>query len=66
MIESVQYSNNIKGSSRERLYKELGLESLIDGRWYRPLVHFYKIITSNTPEYIHDFLLYNYLIIANH
>ena len=39
MIESVQYNaalaitGAIKGSSRERLYQELGLESLSDRRW---------------------------------
>ena len=47
MIESVQYNaalaitGAIKGSSRERLYKELGLESLSDRRWYRRLVYFF-------------------------
>ena len=44
MIESVQYNaalaitGAIKGTSRERLYQELGFESLSDRRWYRRLV----------------------------
>ena len=47
MIESVQYNaalaitGAIKGSSRDRLYQELGLESLSDRRWYRRLVYFF-------------------------
>ena len=50
MIESVQYSaalaktGAIKGSSRERLHQELGLESLSDRRWYRRLVYFFNIL----------------------
>ena len=46
VIESVQYNaalaitGAIKDSSRERLYQELGLESLNDRRWYRRLVYF--------------------------
>ena len=48
-IESVQYDaalsivGAIKGTSRERLYQELGLESLGDRRWYRRLVSFFKL-----------------------
>ena len=30
----------IKGTSWERLHKELGLESLCDRRWYRKLIFF--------------------------
>ena len=60
MIESVQYNaalaitGSIKGSSRERLYQELGLESLSDRRWYRRLIYFYNIITRKTPEYLYS------------
>ena len=48
-LEKVQYSPTlivtraIKGTSRESLYKEQGLESLCD-RLYRKLVFFYKIV----------------------
>ena len=47
--EKVQYSaaliitGTIKGTFRERLYKELGLESIGGRRCYRKLVFFYKI-----------------------
>ena len=45
-IESVQYNaalaitGAIRGSSRERLYEELALESLSERRRYRKLVYF--------------------------
>ena len=61
-LEKVQYSvrvvitKAIKGISREGLYKELGLESLCDKRWYRKLVFFYKIVKGLTPSYIHSCL----------
>ena len=48
MIESVQYNAAlaitcaIRGSSREKLYHELGLESLHDRRWYRKLCFIVK------------------------
>ena len=42
----------IKGSSRECLYRELGLESLRDRRWYRRLVSFYNINSGNSPDYL--------------
>lgn len=58
MIESVQYNaalaitRAIKGTSRERLYQELGLESLSDRRWYRRLVYFYNIVNKSAPDYL--------------
>ena len=48
MIESVHMDNAclaitgaIKKSSRNRLYQELGIESLRDRRWYRSVFFFY-------------------------
>ena len=55
MIESVQYNaalaitGAIRGSSREKLYHELGLESLHDRRWYRKLCFYYKITHNDCP-----------------
>ena len=49
-LESVQYkaalaiAGAIQGSSREKLYQELGLESLKSRRWYRRLCCMYKIM----------------------
>ena len=58
-IESVQYNaalsitGAINGTSpRERLYQELGLESLGERRWYHRLVSFFKILQGNCPEYL--------------
>ena len=41
----------------ERLYKELGLESLCDRRWYCKLVFFYKIVKVLGPSYLQSYLL---------
>ena len=51
-LESIQYNASlaitgaIRGTSREKLYQELGLESLKNRRWYRKLTTFYKILTQ--------------------
>ena len=48
-LESIQYyaalaiTGAIRGSSIEKLYQELGFESLQQRRWYRKLCLFYKI-----------------------
>ena len=41
-----------KGTSREKIYEELGWESLDLRRWSRRLVLFYEIINHLTPDYI--------------
>ena len=57
-IESVQYSAALavtgawKGTSRDRLYEELGWESLDSRRWTRWLTLFYKIVNKLTPAYM--------------
>ena len=59
--ESIQYNaclalpGAIRGSSREKLYHELGLESLQHQHWYRKLCLFYKIFKEN--KYIYLFNL---------
>ena len=61
-IEYIQYNSAlaitaaIKGTSRKRLYQELGLESLRERRWYRRLVYFFKIVSGNSPDYLHSML----------
>lgn len=61
-IESVQYNaalaitGAIRGTSREKIYQELGLESLRDRRWYRRLCLFYKIASEDAPQYLIDIL----------
>ena len=57
-IESIQYNcalaitGAIKGTSREKLYRELGLEYLVQRRWFRRLSYFYRINSSKLPHYL--------------
>ena len=57
-IESIQYkacvaiSRAIQGTSRERLYRELVLESLSDRCWFRKLTFFCKIFKGLSPWYL--------------
>ena len=57
-IESFQYNaclaitGAIRGSSREKNYQELGLESLQHRRWYQKLCYFYKIYNEKSPDYL--------------
>ena len=44
----------IKGSSREKLYQELGLEYLYRGSWARRLCLLYKVLSTGQPSYIYD------------
>ena len=61
-IESVQYNaalaitGAIKGSSREKLYQESGLEYLYQRRWARRLCLLYKVFSTGQPSYIYDLL----------
>ena len=56
-LESIQYNaalaitGAIQGTSKTKLYKELGLEFLKSRRWFRQLCTFYKIRTYNIPLY---------------
>ena len=62
MIESIQYNaalaitGTIRGSSREKLYQELGLESLHDRRWHRKLCFYYQIRHNICPSYLTELL----------
>ena len=56
-IEQVQYraalaiTGTWKGSSRNKLYNELGWESLSYRRWMRRLILMYKIHRNMTPSF---------------
>ena len=56
-IETVQYNAclaitvAIRGTSREKLYQELGFESLERRRWFRKLCNIYKLIKNESPPY---------------
>ena len=49
----------IQGTYRERLYQELGLESLKDRLWYRKLIFFHKIVNGATQRYVTNYLSTN-------
>ena len=57
-MESIQYNDAlaitgaIRGTSREKLYQELGLESFCKRRWYRKLCYFFKIFKGQSPKYL--------------
>ena len=61
-LESVQYNaclaiaGAIRGTSSEKLYEELGLESLKSRSWFRKLCHFYKILNEKSPSYLFDWI----------
>ena len=42
----------IRGTSQTNIYRELGLESLRSGRWFRHLCALYKIKTTGLPPYL--------------
>ena len=62
-LQKLQYSaaliitGAIKGTSQERLYKELALESFCDRRWYRKLILFHKILKGLAHSYLQSYLL---------
>ena len=57
-LESVHYkfvlaiTGAIQGSSREKIYQELGLESLKSRRWYKRLCCMFKIMNEKRPNYL--------------
>ena len=61
-MEKVQYraclaiTGGIQGTSRERLYDELGLHSLVKRRWRNRLVFFYKIVNRLLQDYLYSYL----------
>ena len=52
-LESIQYNGclAIRGASTEKIYQELGLESLKSSCRFRKLCHFYKIFNDKSPSY---------------
>ena len=61
-MESIQYNaalaitGAIRGSSREKLYQELGLESLQQRRWYRKLRYFFKLTKNKSLKYLFNYI----------
>ena len=61
-LESLQYNATlaitgaIRGSSTEKIYEELGLESLKSRRWYRKMSFLYKVLKSESPSYLFNII----------
>ena len=61
-LESIQYNaaiaitGTIRGTSSEKLFQELGLETLKSRRWFRKLYLFYKILQSKSPSYLFNLI----------
>ena len=59
-LESVQYkaalaiTGAIQGTSRDKIYQELGLESLKSRRWYKRLSCMFKIMKEEAPNYLNN------------
>ena len=57
-LESLQYNASlaitgaIKGSSTEKIYEELGLETLKSRPWYRKMIFLYKVLKNDSPSYL--------------
>ena len=61
-LESIQYNSAlaitgaIRGASAEKLYNEVGLETLEKRRWYRKLCCFNKVYKSHSPKYLFNII----------
>ena len=61
-IESAQYNaalaitGTIRGTSKEKLYQELGFETMKERRWLQRLCCFYKILNNQAPAYLYSLL----------
>ena len=61
-IESIQYNaalaitGAIRGSSRDKIYNELGLEPLYSRRKFRKLCVFFKVFHEKSPRYLYDII----------
>ena len=61
-VEKVQYraclaiTGGIEGTSREKIYDELGLQSLAIKRWRSKLIFFHKIVKHLLPDYVYSYL----------
>ena len=57
-LEKVQYdaciaiTGAIRGTSKEKIYQELGLESLESRRWFRKLCFFFKNLKNKSQDYL--------------
>ena len=61
-IESAQYNaalaitGTIRGTSKEKLYQELGFETMKERRWFSRFCCFHKILNNQAPAYLYSLL----------
>ena len=61
-LESIQHNSclaitaAIRGTSTEKIYQELGLESLKSRGPFRKLCPFYKVFDEKSPSYLFNFI----------
>ena len=55
-LEAAVTTGTIRGSSKEKLYQELSLDSLYHRRWFRKLCLFHKIYKTHCCRYLHELL----------
>ena len=61
-LESIQYNacltitGAIRGTSTEKIYQELGLESHKSKCWFKKLCHFYKIFNDKSSSYLFNLI----------
>ena len=57
-LEKIQYNactaitGAIRGTSKEKIYRELGFESLESRRWFKKLCFFFKVLENKSPDYL--------------
>ena len=62
-MKTIQYNaalaiiSAIRGSYKEKLYGELGLETLQQLRLHSKLCCFYKVLKSHSPKYLYSIIL---------
>ena len=62
-LNSLQYkaalaiTGAIRGTSRDKIYQELGFESLKSRRWYKRLICMFKIMKKETQNYLINLIL---------
>ena len=56
MESCLEIRGAIWGTSREKIYQELGLESLPFHRWYRKLCLFYKVLNNKHLKYLFNLI----------
>ena len=57
-VESIKYNaaTALRGTSKEKLFEVLGLESLQHRRWYGKFCCFYKILKDQSPKYLFNII----------